>query len=91
MQIPSLSNVVASEVLLFPSQWYIAHQSRGGTWPVIQSVFRLSLEKWRDYVKVICIKEFGLGFISAPAIESYYRWCRKMKSQLLFGYTMIVP
>lgn len=39
-------------------------------------------------MKVICIKEFGLGFASAPAIEPYYRW-HKMKSQLLFGYIMI--
>lgn len=40
-------------------------------------------------MKVICIKEFGLGFASAPAIEPYYRWHKKMKSQLLFGYIMI--
>lgn len=38
---------------------------------MIQSVFRL--DKRRYYVKVICIKEFGFGFISAPTIESYYR------------------
>lgn len=48
--------------------------------------FRLSPDKWRDYMKVIYIKEFGLDFIRAPAVKSYYRWCGKMRSQLLFGY-----
>lgn len=51
--------------------------------------FRLSPDKWRDYMKVIYIKEFGLGFIRAPAVESYYRWCGKMKPQVLFGYIVV--
>lgn len=40
MQISSLFNVVEDEVILFLSQWHIAHQSRGGMWPMIQSVFQ---------------------------------------------------
>lgn len=39
MQIPSLSPGSMQGHLLFPSQWFIAHQSRGGMWPMSQNVF----------------------------------------------------
>lgn len=41
-QISSLFLVVAGKVILFPSKWHGAYQSRGGTWPLIQSVFQTS-------------------------------------------------